>query len=445
VPGTILVYSSSVYGLYSVLLLLALVFYTPGHFIRMRLLKKQSLFLKNRLGLKLPEAKAEAPSLWIHAVSVGEVLSLRRLVSELRARHPDWPVYFSTLTHTGYEVAKKALPEAEEIFFVPLDFGRLVRRFFDALKPQMFILAESEFWPHLLRQARRRCRSVILINGRISGRSFKRYRRWRRIILPVLGNVDYFLVQTEKDLARLEGIGIPRKKLEVAGNLKVDVQLPPVSGEEKVRMKAGFGLSPGRRVIVAGSTHRGEEAVILEAFAAARTDAPDTVLVLAPRHPERSAEVEKAAEAAGLSTMRMTESNPNKPWQVLILDTIGELAKFYALADLAFIGGSLVAHGGQNLLEPAYYGTPTCFGPHMENFADLADLFARSGAARVVLGREQLEEAFRMGDKKGLEEMGRKARQVLNSIQGATGRTVAVIESMMTQEGAAHGPAGFPG
>jgi len=430
-----------VYGLYSVFLFLALLFYAPGHFIRMRLLKKQSLFLRNRLGLKLPATKPNVPSLWIHAVSVGEVLSLRRLVSELRARHPDWPIYFSTLTKSGYEIARKALPEAEEIFFVPLDFSRVVRRFFAALKPQMFVLAESEFWPQLLRQARRHCRSVVLINGRISQRSFERYHRWRKLILPVLGNIDCFLVQTDRDLQRLERIGIDRQKLEVAGNLKVDLRLPPVSGEEKAQLRAGFGLSHDRRIIVAGSTHRGEEAMILEAFAAARKDGPEVVLVLAPRHPERSAEVEKAAVGAGLRAMKRTGAEPGKPWQVLILDTIGELAKFYALADLAFVGGSLVSHGGQNLLEPAYYGAPLCFGPHMDNFADLAELFVRSGAARIIHGQEELEEIFKMKDKKALEEMGRKARQVLNSIQGATARTVQVIESRMAGEGAAHGPA----
>lgn len=181
--------------------------------------------------------------------------------------------------------------------------------------------------------------------------------------------------------------------------------------------------------------------MILEAFAAARKDGPEVVLVLAPRHPERSAEVEKAAVGAGLRAMKRTGAEPGKPWQVLILDTIGELAKFYALADLAFVGGSLVSHGGQNLLEPAYYGAPLCFGPHMDNFADLAELFVRSGAARIIHGQEELEEIFKMKDKKALEEMGRKARQVLNSIQGATARTIEVIESMMTREGAAHGPA----
>ena len=419
------------YGLYSYFLFLALLFYAPWYFIKMKLWKKEGLFLRERMGMKLPAPKPEAPSLWIHAVSVGEVLSLRRLVSELRAKHPTWPVYFSTLTNTGYRVAKQTLSGIEEIFFVPLDFGWVVRRFFSALRPRIFVLAESEFWPHLLRQARRSCRSVILVNGRMSRRSHRKYRRWRSLARRVLGNIDYFLVQTEKDRERLEGIGIPPQKVEVAGNLKAEVRLPDVSAEERNGLRAEFGLSSEKKVIIAGSTHRGEETLILRAFAGARKIRPDLVMVIAPRHPERSSEVEKAGVEIGLGVMRRTQARPEKPWDLLILDTIGELAKFYALADLAFVGGSLIPHGGQNFLEPAYYGKPLCFGKHMENFAALADDFVSSGAARVVLGREELEELFLMKDEKKLEEMGRKARDLLSSLQGATARTLQIIESQI--------------
>jgi len=407
--------------------------YAPGYFIQLKVWRKESLFLRERLGMKLPAAKPEAPSLWIHAVSVGEVLSLRRLVFELRAKHPSWPIYFSTLTNTGYRVARQTLSGVEEIFFVPLDFSWVVRRFFSALRPRLFVLAESEFWPHLLRQARRSCRSVILINGRMSRRSHGKYRRWRSLVRPVLDNIDYFLVQTERDRERLEGIGIPARKVEVAGNLKAEVRLPEVSAEERNGLRADFGLSPDKKVIVAGSTHRGEEALILKAFGGARVVRPDLVMVIAPRHPERSSEVEKAGVELGLRVMRRTRAELDKPWDVLILDTIGELAKFYALADLAFVGGSLVPHGGQNLLEPAYYGKPLCFGKHMENFAALADDFVSSGAARVVLGLEELEEVFLMRDEKELEEMGRKAKDLLRSLQGATARTLQVIESRIAE------------
>jgi len=383
--------------------------------------------------MRLPASKPEGPSLWIHAVSVGEVLSLRRLVSELRAKHPSWPIYFSTLTDTGYRVAKQTLGGVEEVFFVPLDIGWVVRRFFSSLRPRLFVLAESEYWPNLLRQAGKNCRSVILVNGRTSKRSYGRYRRCRRLVRPVLDNIDYFLVQTEIDRQRLERLGVPAQKVEVAGNLKAEVRLPDVSAEERRGLREAFGLSAEKKVIVAGSTHRGEEDIILRAFAKARKNRPDLVLVVAPRHPERSAEVEKAAVELSLKVMLRTRFEPENLWDVLVLDTIGELAKFYALAELAFVGGSLIPHGGQNLLEPAYYGKPMCFGKHMENFAALADDFVTSGAARVVLGPEELEDLFLLKDESSLEEMGRKAKNLLSSLQGATARTLQVIESRISE------------
>jgi 3-deoxy-D-manno-octulosonic-acid transferase len=418
-----------VYGLYSFFLFLALLLYFPVYFIRLKLGRKERLHLRERLGMGRPRSGPDAPSLWIHAVSVGEVLSLRRLVSELRARHPSWVVYFSTLTETGYRVARQTLSGVEEVIFVPIDFGFIVRRFYADLRPRVFILAESEFWPNLLRQARRSCRSVILINGRISDRSAARYYRWRRVFLPVLRNIDTFLVQTDKDLERLNRVGIPRPSLEVAGNLKADILLPAIEAEDLRNMRTEFGLPRKTRLIVAGSTHPGEETLLLKAFREAKSQRPDLALVLAPRHPERSKEVEKAAASTGLKPIKRTAAGPKLGWDVLILDTIGELTKFYALADLAFVGGSLVPHGGQNLLEPAYYGKPLCFGTHMENFAALADSFVAAGAARVVRGPDDLAGFFMLQDEKELEEMGRKARALLSSFQGATERTLQVIES----------------
>ncbi|HUU38163.1 MAG TPA: 3-deoxy-D-manno-octulosonic acid transferase [Candidatus Desulfaltia sp.] len=423
------------YGLYSLILLLVLLVYAPVYSLRMRFGRKERLFLRERLGLRLPAASPGGPAIWVHAVSVGEVLSLRRLVSEIKKKHPSWPVYFSTLTNTGYRIAKEKLPEADAIFLVPLDFGWTVRRFFYALRPRLFILAESEFWPHLLRQARRTCRSVLLINGRISQRSFQKYCRLGVLARRLLSPIDRFLVQTESDRRKLEKIGIPSERIEVAGNLKADIRLPVVSPEEIDDLRRKIGVSPQKKLIVAGSTHKGEEEEILMAFSGAKRSRQDLGVVIAPRHPERSSEVERIGAGLSLSVVRRTQAGPDRPWDVLILDTIGELARFYALADLAFIGGSLVPHGGQNLLEPAYYGKPLIFGPHMDNFALLAEEFSRSGAARVVRDRTDLEKIFLMKDQGALEEMGTKARELLCSLQGATDRTIQVIESLVASAG----------
>ncbi len=422
------------YGLYSLILVFALLVYAPVYAIRMKFGRRESLHLRERLGLKLPAPRPGEPALWIHAVSVGEVLSLRRLVSEIKSRHPSWPVYFSTLTNTGYRVAREKMSEADAVFLIPLDFGWTVRRFFSALRPRLFILAESEFWPHLLRQARRTCRSVLLINGRISQNSFRKYRRLRIFSRRLLNQLDRFLVQTENDKIRLEKIGLPAARIEVAGNLKADIRLPEVTRAEIDDFRKKIGVSSPKKLIVAGSTHKGEEEKVLRAFAEALRSGRDLGLVIAPRHPERSSEVERIGAGLSLNAVRRTQAAPGRAWDVLILDTIGELARFYALADLAFIGGSLVPHGGQNLLEPAYYGKPLLFGPHMENFAVLAEEFVRSGSARIVHDWTELHESFLMRDQELLKEMGSKAREVLDSLQGATDRTLQVIERMIGSE-----------
>jgi 3-deoxy-D-manno-octulosonic-acid transferase len=424
-----------VYGLYSLILILLLIFYAPVYFIRMKLGRKERIYLRERLGIRLPTVLPGEPAIWVHAVSVGEVLSLRRLVSEIKRKHPSWPVYFSTLTNTGYRIARQKLPEADAIFLVPLDFGWAVRRFFSTLRPHLFILAESEFWPHLLRQAGRTCQSVLLINGRISQRSFRKYYRLRVLAKRMLSQIDHFLVQTDNDRRRLEKIGIKSERVEVAGNLKADIQLPMVNPEQIDELRRKIGVSQGKRLIVAGSTHKGEEEKILRALSEARRSRQDLAVVIAPRHPERSSEVERIGTDLSLNVVRRTQAKPGRPWDVLILDTIGELARFYALADLAFIGGSLVPHGGQNLLEPAYYGRPLIFGPYMDNFAPLAEEFTRSGAARVVRNQSDLQEVFLMKDRAALEDMGTKARELLSSLQGATDRTIQVIESLLAGSG----------
>ncbi len=419
------------YTLYSLILFLVLLVYTPAYFFRMKFRRRESLYLRERLGFRLPTAGLGEPAIWIHAVSVGEVLSLRRLVSEIKKRHPSWAVYFSTLTNTGFKIAREKLVEADAIFLLPLDFGWTVRRYFSALRPRLFVLAESEFWPQLLRRAKKSCRYVLLINGRISQRSFRKYRWLGVLSRRIFGRVDRFLVQTEIDRKRLERIGVAESRIEVAGNLKADIRLPAVSPEELNDLRRKIGVSDEKKIIIAGSTHKGEEEKILKAFKEAQASRQDLAVVIAPRHPERSTEVEKIGAGLSLGVVRRTLAEPERPWDVLILDTIGELAIFYALGDLAFVGGSLVPHGGQNLLEPAYYGKPVLFGPHMENFAFLADQFVRSGGARVVRDWIDLEENFLMKDQSALEAMGIKARELLFSLQGSTERTIQVIESLV--------------
>jgi 3-deoxy-D-manno-octulosonic-acid transferase len=419
------------YVFYSILLFLSLLVFIPVYFVRIRLGRRESLFLKERLGLKLPKRSPQKESLWIHAVSVGEVLSLQKLVKTIKQRHPGWAVYFSTLTNTGMRVAKEKLKGVDEIFFVPLDFASVVRKFFGALKPSLFVLAESEFWPNLLKEARGKTGKVLLINGRISKRSIKRYLRFKILARKILSPIDSFLVQSDEDKERLSKIGIDSGRITVAKNLKSEVDLPALGADEIMKLKKSLGISPAKKVVVAGSTRKGEERILLDAYAQAKNKRGDLLFILAPRHPQRCDEVERLCRNFPFRFVRRTRILPEKEWDVLILDTLGELAQFYAISDVSFIGGSLIPWGGQNLLEPAFYQKPVFFGPHMENFAFLAEKFIQSAAAKVVHQEKDLIEMFLIQDERLFQEMGKRAKQTLNSLQGATEETLKVIESLM--------------
>lgn len=421
------------YLFYSFLLFLALLFYFPIYFIRTKLKRGEPLFLKERLGLRLPQTQLGVTALWFHAVSVGEVLSLQGLLGGIKKRHPSWKIHLSIMTNAAYRVGQEKLTHVDHIFFVPVDFAFLAKKFFSALKPALFILAESEFWPNILRTARKKDVPVLLINGRVSSRSFRKHRRWRYFSRKVLSQVNLFLVQTPKDKERLERIGVRPDKVHVGGNLKCDLRLPAMTEEAIREQKKTLGLPESIKVIVAGSTHEGEEEVLLGKFAEVRKAHPHLRIIIAPRHPQRSGDLENIGQSFDLKVARKTRSNLQAPWEVLILDTIGELAQVYAVADVAFVGGSLVPHGGQNLLEPAFYSKPIFFGPHMENFSQLADEFIHRRAARVVRNVEDVEEMLEMKGELDLEEMGKRAKEVLSSLQGATERTFRVIEEWLLE------------
>lgn len=328
-------------------------------------------------------------------------------------------------------MAREKLSGADHFFFVPIDFARVVRKFFNVLKPRMFILAESEFWPNLLKEAQRKSSGVLLINGRISQKSFKRYYRFRFISKKILENIDLFLVQTHNDKDRLERIGVPSKDVRVVSNLKSEIDLPLSDESELQDFKRTLGIPGTKKVVVAGSTRKGEEKILLDAFEKARSEREDLLLILVPRHPERFNEVERVCQDSSFRTARRAQVLPDDHWDIMVLDTIGELAQFYALCDLAFIGGSLVPWGGHNLLEPAFYAKPVFFGPHMKNFTYLADKFIQAEAARIVRKESDIVEMFLMQDEKSLKIMGEKAKKTLNSLQGATEKTIKAIESTM--------------
>ena len=417
--------------IYSCLLFLALTALLPIYVFRSEVLKGESLHLGQRLGLSLPGRDPRKKAVWIHAVSVGEVLSLQNLIQQIRARHPSWEIFLSTLTNTGHRMAREKLRGVDHLFYVPFDFAWSVRRMFRAVRPSVLVLAESEFWPNLLREARRAEASVILANGRISDRSFGRYLTVKPLTRYLWPYIDLFLAQTVQDRRRLETLGVPAGRIRVTGNLKSDVRLRDWKASEIRRMKRQLALPFSAKVVVAGSTREGEEEALLGGFSEARRKGGKVALILAPRHLDRVPEVERACRAAGWTVTRKTRVRPGKSWDILILDTLGELAQIYAACDAAFIGGSLVPWGGHNILEPAYYGKPIFFGPYMHNFAYLAETFVHAGGAVVVRDKADLAELFSLRHGKRLEGMGRRAKRNLLSLQGATEKTIEAIESLM--------------
>lgn len=369
-------------------------------------------------------------SLWVHAVSVGEVLAARPLLTALRERFPNHRLFLSTTTETGNAVARQMAHQVDGLFFAPFDFRRPVRRALDVVRPDLLVLVETELWPNLIHEAHRRGTRVAVVNGRISPRSFARYARIRALLRPVLAQVDLFLMQGEAHAQRIVSLGAPPERVSVSGNLKFDsVEVPRVP-ERLARVLP----RDGRPLWVAGSTVAGEEELVLRAFHRVRERVPELRLVLAPRHPERFAAVPATVAAAGFRCRRRTTLEPGdwKDGEVLLLDTLGELAHVYPLATVVFVGGSLIDAGGHNILEPAVAGKAVIVGPHMQNFQEIHDVFRAERAVVQVDSSTQLaDEVVRLlGDEPGRLALGERGRALVERSRGALARTADALERL---------------
>ena len=427
------------YLLYSVATLIALVALSPYFLYQALRHKKYVGSLRQRLGY-LPVAfnLDGEPSIWIHAVSVGEVLSTRPIVAELRKRYPSLRLFLSTTTRSGQQLARRSVSDIDGIFYFPFDWGFTVRRTLSVVKPKLFIMVENEMWPTMLRECRRRGIKTIVINGRVSGRSFPRYRLIRPFFKRVLADVDRFCVQGEETAGRLVSLGADRSRLTITGSLKFDaLEAAPLPGRGPTRVLRFFRMSPHRPVLIAGSTTRGEDEIVIRAFNRVRSlaDGGNALLIIAARHPERFGDVERLCRSEGLATMRRSELpiDAEPRCDAVILDTIGELAPLYQIATAVFVGGSLVPAGGHNILEPAVYGKPVVFGPHMENFKEIAEAFLANRAAIQVRNARELEEAIvgLMGDPVQRARLGAAARALIDANRGATDRTLSVIADLL--------------
>lgn len=421
------------YIVYSLLLAAGLLVSLPWWILQVLRLGKYRAGLKERMGLVPARLRGQAGngSIWIHAVSVGEVLAVSHLVAELTKKLPQTPVFISTTTATGQNLARERFG-ASRVFYLPMDFGFAVRAYQDALRPCLLILAEAEFWPNLLHLSRKRGVRMAIVNARISDRSFPRYRRFRRFFARVLGEVDLFVAQTEVDAQRLRDIGAAAGRVRVSGNLKFDVRSSSVSPLAESLRRAMGKEAP---VIVCGSTTEGEEELLLAAFQEIRQQFPSAVLVLAPRHPERFDKVAGLASSLGMPLLRRSTWIAGVPvsGNVFLLDSVGELASVYALASLAFVGGSLLPGvGGHNILEPAQHGVPVLAGPHTSNFREMVRIFERGGGITVVTaGNLPGELRQLLGDREARARLGQHARELFLENTGATERTLQALEPLL--------------
>jgi 3-deoxy-D-manno-octulosonic-acid transferase len=416
-----------VYSLYSLLLLLALVISTPWWLLEMLRHGKYRAGWRERWG-KVPERLVSdhaADTIWIHAVSVGEVLAISRVVEDLKAQFPGWRIVVSTTTDTGQKLARERF-SADNVFYVPLDLPFAVRAYLQALRPKMLVLAESEFWPNLLRWARLSGASVAVVNARVSDRSLPGYLRFRKSMARVLQDVRLFLAQSDEDARRLVQMGAEAARVHVSGNLKFEVK-PPTKSLLATQLSAALKRAEIGPVLVAGSTLDGEESMLLEMFRQVLSRYPNAMLVLAPRHPQRFEPVASLLSASGIRYVQRSrwDAKTMTPGSLFLLDSIGELASLYELADLAFIGGSLVPRGGHNVLEAAQFGVPILVGPHTENFRDIIEIFCKADALRVVTPQSLSSTVLQLlENQEERAALGHRAAEVLRSQQGATERTV---------------------
>ena len=430
------------YSLYSVLVLALAVLASPWFVYQALRYKKYVASLGQRMGYLPVSFNMDADeSIWIHAVSVGEVLTARPLISDLKRRYPELRMFLSTTTMAGQQLARRSVQDVDAVFYFPFDLSIFVRRTLDLVRPKLFVMMETEIWPNLLYECRKRGVRTAVVNGRLSPRSFSRYRMVRGFMRRVLDHVDRFLVQSEESARRFIDLGADPARVVVTGSLKFDsLDLSPnaLQARARDRVLRYFRVPASRPVIVAGSTMKGEEQAVLRAFRRVRTTAPNTLLVIAPRHPERFGEVEQLVRSEGWKTARRSDlAIDNEPRvDVVVLDTIGELAIVYQIATVVFVGGSLVATGGHNVLEPAVFGKPIVFGPHMQNFAEIADAFVTNGAGVQVAGDPQLDEALisLISDPVRRARLGAAARALVEANRGAKEKSVTVLADLLPRE-----------
>ncbi len=429
--------------LYNIFQILSLILLSPLLLVKAIISPKYRGRILLRLGIGIEELIQKLPvgqqRIWIHALSVGEVLSAHPLVKELRLARPSITLIFSASTKTGEELARNVMAKEVDLFIpFPLDIFSVARKFINLIAADLFVLVETDFWPNFIHTINRKGTPAILVNGRISQKSFARYQRFRFIFLPMFKIFKFISMQTESDAKKMIDLGINADRVKALGNLKYDAVLPDMVGWDQEQRPTSFyrqqfGISPEKVVWIAGSTHPGEEVTILTAYKRLSLLFPDLFLVVAPRDVERGREVKEIADKLGLTVRLRTaplqdEEFPGAP--LLILDTMGELSRMYSFCNIAFIGGSLVPDGGHNPLEPAAFAKPILFGPYMDDFTEIASDLLEKDAAIVCHDEDDIFEVMKklLVNHSIQKQMGEDAQALVIQHRGVTKRHIEIIQ-----------------
>ena len=407
---------------YNLLSSLALLLYLPWILFKTGPEDRQA-FLRERFGI----AEYSKTDIWVHAVSVGEIIASLPFLKMLKQEFPGKKITVSTTTYTGQKIARESFPEADRIMYIPVDTAFCVKRVVNALRPEIFVAVETELWPMLFRSLKDNGSKLVTLNGRISNNSFKGYKRIKPLLKCLLPNIDFFYMQDEEYASRIIELGADRGKVGVMGSFKFDIDMKESGNLPWIENIQGD-------ILLAASTHRGEDEIILDAYKMIKRSSPYLKLIIAPRHPERFDEVAELIRGRGLEYIRRStlQGEIAANHDVILMDTIGELSMAFSSISIAFIGGSLVPVGGHNILEPAYWSKPIIFGPHMDNFPISAEFIERSAGLQINGPEDMAKTVIELlGDRTKSDSMGRNAKEIVEKNRGAVKKAVELIRSFI--------------
>ncbi len=429
-----------IYFIYDLILCFAFLIYLPVIFYKMIFKGKYREGFKERFGFipfQFVNRLRGEKVIWIHAVSVGETVAASSLVKEIKVKNPELKILFSTVTDTGQSMARKIVQEADEIIYFPLDFSWVVRRVLNKIDPEAVVIMETELWPNFVKEAKKRGTKIMLANGRISDSSATKYKYLGPLLDDMLRNIDLLSMQSRQDVDYILNLGADKERVYNSGNTKFDQVYSKVDSRLKEEIYRKFKLDRKDRILVVGSTHPNEEEQLIYLYKRLKEEFEDLVMILAPRHIIRTNQIEEIYENAGIATICRTEIEKRDPMKesVILLNTIGELGQVYSIADLVFVGGSLIEKGGHNILEPAVHGKLVFFGPHMFNFKDNTRLLLEHGVGIQVSDVKDLTKSM-IYYLRNKEELAKKAEDALDMIESKQGASVRNTELLFELMGA---------